>query len=301
MQPLNPATPPPSGAATPAARAFAAPAATVFVPDGAPEPGALARTTHLAVAAHQDDIEIMAFDGIRACFQQSDRWFTGVVMTDGRGSPRDGLYKDLSDAAMAELRRREQYKAAMVGEYAAMVSLGYPSSALKDAAQSGPVDDLVALFEATRPEVVYTHNLADKHDTHVALTLRAIAALRRLPREARPARLYGCEVWRDLDWMIDADKVVLDVSDQENIQAALLGVFDSQIRGGKRYDLATLGRQRAHATYHASHGVDAATGVSLAMDLTPLMADDTLDPAAYTLEHVDRFRADVARRIAAFT
>ena len=59
---------------------------------------------------------------------------------------------------------------------------------------------------------MYTHNLADKHETHVAVALRTIAAIRGLPEEERPARLLGCEVWRDLDWMLDEEKVVLDLS-----------------------------------------------------------------------------------------
>lgn len=53
--------------------------AEVYVPDHAPEEQALARTTHLCFAAHQDDIEIMAAQPIIECFQQSDTWFTGVV------------------------------------------------------------------------------------------------------------------------------------------------------------------------------------------------------------------------------
>jgi len=40
----------------------------------------------------------------------------------------------------------------------------------------------------------------------------------------------------------------------ENLQFALLGVFESQIAGGKRYDLALMGRRRANATYFESHG-----------------------------------------------
>ena len=141
------------------------------------------------------------------------------------------------------------------------------------------VDDLVEILRATRPDVVYTHNLADKHDTHVAVALRTIAAIRRLPAAERPSRLYGCEVWRDLDWMPDEEKVAFDLSAHESLQAALIGVFDSQICGGKRYDLATQGRRRAHATYAASHGTDAATSLSYAMDLTPLVADPSLSPA----------------------
>ena len=44
--------------------------AKVFVPDGTPVSEALARTTHLAVSAHQDDIEIMAYDGISGALEK---------------------------------------------------------------------------------------------------------------------------------------------------------------------------------------------------------------------------------------
>ena len=84
----------------------------VFVPDGLAPQVALARTTHMAIAAHQDDLEIMAFAGILACFHRDDRRFCGVVATDGSGSPRDDLYKNCSDDAMRGIRRNEQKKAA---------------------------------------------------------------------------------------------------------------------------------------------------------------------------------------------
>jgi hypothetical protein len=158
----------------------------------------------------------------------------------------------------------------------------------------------VAILTATRPAVVYTHNLADKHDTHIAVTLRTVAAIRRLPEAARPRRLYGCEVWRDLDWLPDAEKVAFDLSAHENLQAALVAIFDSQICGGKRYDLATQGRRRAHATYSASHGTDAATSLSYAMDLTPLVTDPGLDPVEFAAAAVDRFEADVRARVSRF-
>ncbi|HOJ22754.1 MAG TPA: PIG-L family deacetylase, partial [Armatimonadota bacterium] len=244
--------------------------AEIFVPDGKPVAEALARTTHMGVSAHQDDLEIMAFRGILECFGVDDKWFLGVVVTNGAGSPRDDLYKDYTDEEMMVVRRKEQKKAAFVGEYAAQFLLDHPSSAVKDASNPDVVADLKEILLAARPEVVYTHNLGDKHDTHVGTALRLIQAMRELPEEARPKRVLGCEVWRDLDWMTDEDKVPLDVAAHENLAAALLGVFDSQICGGKRYDLATLGRRRAHATYHASHGTDDTTQLNFAMDLTPL-------------------------------
>jgi hypothetical protein len=45
----------------------------------------------------------MACDGILRCFQQKDRWFSGVVVTDGAGSPRDGLYEHDTDEMMREI------------------------------------------------------------------------------------------------------------------------------------------------------------------------------------------------------
>lgn len=276
---------------------FALAAAEAYVPDGTDVSKACGRTTHLAVGAHQDDLEIMAFDGIIQCFQQADRWFSAVVVTNGGGSPRTGLYASLTDEEMMAVRRTEQKKAAMIGDYSVQVLLNHPSGSVKDGANTDVVNDLYAILDAMRPEVVYTHNLADKHDTHVGVTLKLIAAARRMPPGARPRKIYGCEVWRDLDWMHDPDKVVFDVSAHENMQAALLGVFDSQIAGGKRYDLATLGRRRAHATYFASHNVDAATGINFGMDLTPLMQDDTLSPRALFRSYVRNFSEEVEERL----
>ncbi|MBK8617726.1 MAG: PIG-L family deacetylase [Anaerolineales bacterium] len=271
--------------------------AEVYIPDNQPVDAALSRTTHLCFAAHQDDIEIMSAQPIIECFQQKDKWFTGVVVTDGRGSPRDDLYKNYSDDDMRLVRFKEQRKAAFVGEFAAQVMLDLPSKIVKDSAREETVEDMLKVLRATKPQIVYTHNLADKHDTHVGVTLRVIEALRRLDQSERPERLVGCEVWRALDWMVDSDKVLMNVSDHENLQLALLGVFDSQIAGGKRYDLASMGRRRANATYFESHGVDAATGLSYAMDMTSLMNDTKKSPAVFVEEFIQRFAMDVNERV----
>ena len=100
--------------------------------------------------------------------------------------------------------------------------------------------------------------------------------------------------------MNDSEKVPLDVSAHENLAMALNGIFDSQIAGGKRYDLAVQGRRLANATFFESHAVDAADQLWFAMDLTPLVEDDTRDPVAFTLEAIDRFRDDVRNRIEKF-
>ncbi len=271
--------------------------AEVYVPDLEPVEQAFSRTTHLCFAAHQDDIEIMAAQPIVECFQQKDKWFTGVVVTDGRGSARNNLYENYSDDEMRLVRFKEQRKAAVVGEFAAQVMLDFPSKVIKDAARNEPVEDILKILRATKPKFVYTHNLADKHDTHVGVALRVIEALRRLDQAERPAMLVGCEVWRALDWMSDSDKVTMDLSNHENLQFALLGVFDSQIVGGKRYDLASMGRRRANATYFESHGVDNTTGLSYAMDMTRLMNDASITPAEFVQEFVQRFALDVQERV----
>ncbi len=265
-----------------------------FVPDGTELTAALARTTHLAIGAHQDDLELMAAHGVVECFQSSERWFTGVVVTSGGGSARDFEYKDYSDERMIDVRRLEQRKAAYIGEYSAMLQLAHPSRAVKDG-DAEVVADLASILAATRPELVYTHNLADKHDTHVAVALRVVAACLSLPEAERPKRLIGCEVWRDLDWLCDADKIVMPVSRHENLHAALMGVFDSQISGGKRYDLATAGRRRAHATFFESHGTDRETSLIWGMDLTPLLAG--ADPTELVERYLARFQAEVLARV----
>ena len=272
------------------------PNADVFVPDGSAIGMALGRTTHLAIGAHQDDLEFMAAHGVVECFQHPGRWFTGVVVTDGGGSARELEYKNYSNEQMMAVRALEQRKAAYVGEYSAMLQLGYDSRAVKDATAPTVVADLTTILRATKPEVVYTHNLADKHDTHVAVCLRVLAACQALAAAERPQRIIGCEVWRDLDWLCDADKVVMPVDRHENLHAALMGVFDSQIAGGKRYDLATAGRRRAHATYFEPHGSDQHSQLIWGMDLTPLL--EGADPAALVKSYIDRFESEVSTRIA---
>ncbi|MBL9209952.1 MAG: PIG-L family deacetylase [Opitutaceae bacterium] len=280
---------------------FSHPAADVFVPDSgvAPE-AALARTTHLCVAAHQDDIEIMAYHGIADCFGRPDKWFSGVIVTNGAGSSRTGLYGSYTDAQMQAVRLQEQRKAAVVGEYSIQIQLGHPSAAVKDKANAAVQSDLTTILAAAGADVVYLHQPADKHDTHIGVLAHSLAALRRLPADRRPKRVLGCEVWRDLDWMVDTDKQVLDTGRFPNLAMALVGVFDSQITGGKRYDLATAGRRMAHATYHTSHATDQYQGITWAMDLTPLVQDPTLSLADYTQQYIERFRQDVAARLAKF-
>ncbi len=273
------------------------PRARHMIPDGLAAPEALRRTTHLGIGAHQDDLEFMAFHGILACYDQKDRWFGGVTITDGRGSSRAGKFQDWTDDQIAAERIREQDAAAVIGQYAFMAQLGHPSKSVRDARETVVRDDLFRILEATRPEVVYLHNLADKHDTHVGCALRCLEALRRLPKADRPQKVYGCEVWRDLDWLVDSEKTPMPVSARPELARALNEVFATQIAGGKRYDLAVIGRRTANATFSQAHATDQESAMQWAMDLTPLVQDASLDPIAYVTGFIDRLKSDVTARL----
>lgn len=281
---------------------FSKPGADVTIPDGTPIPEALARITHLGIGAHHDDLEFMAFHGIVAGITGTDgERFGGVTCTDGRGSARTGRFAQFSDEEMREIRREEQREAARVGNYAAMIQLDFPSAELKaHGGRNGLTRDLQQIFLNCSPAVVYTHNLADKHDSHIVVTLAVLEAIRGLPSASRPKTLLGCEVWRDLDWMPDSDKTLLDVSGNDDLADRLNRLFASQIEGGKRYDLAVTGRRSANATFLDSHSTDALTHVTYAMDLSPLIHDETLDPAGFVDSHIERFRRDVGERISKY-
>jgi LmbE family N-acetylglucosaminyl deacetylase len=280
---------------------FHHPDADIYVPYAGRTPeAALATVTHLAVGAHQDDLEIMAYSGICDCLETTGKAFGGVVVTNGAGSSRIGAYAHYTDEQMQAVRREEQRRAADLGRYAIQIQLAHPSADVKRAGHAGVAADLRAVFTGCRAEVVYLHQPADKHDTHVGVLWRCLEVLRALPPEKRPRKVLGCEVWRDLDWLVDADKVALDAGRRPDLAPELLKVFDSQIGGGKRYDLAALGRRLAHATFHTSHATDLYSGITWAMDLTPLVTDTSLSLVDFTVAHIDRLRADVIARLAKF-
>lgn len=274
------------------------PNADLFVPDASHVPGALTRTTHLGVGAHQDDLEFMALHGILECFQREDNWFGAITCTDGAGSARTSVYADYTDEDMKAIRVREQRSAAVIGQYGFMAQLAYPSGAAKSASlRKAMVDDLEALLRQSRPTFVYTHNPFDKHATHIGVFLALLEALRRLPAGERPEKLYGCEVWRSLDWLPDHLKVIHALDAHPNLAAALNGVFDSQITGGKRYDLAVEGRRLANATFFDSHATDQSIRIAYAIDLTPLIQNEDLSVEAFVAQTLNAFVNEVTERV----
>lgn len=268
---------------------------TIFIPTDISFSQAASQVTHLGIGAHQDDLEIMALHGILECYQQTNKNFGGIICTDGSGSPRTDPYVHCSDEAMQQLRQEEQRQAAKLGEYLFVTQFGFSSAAVLSAAYTELIDQLYALLTQCSPEVIYTHHPLDKHPTHRAVFSAVVEALRRLPAKHHPKRFLGGEVWRSLDWVTNEDKIALDVSAHPELSQKLITLFDSQISGGKRYDLAAQGRRYANATFATPHLVDQVTQVIYAIDLMPLLKNPQLSVKEFALGFVERFGKEIER------
>lgn len=255
------------------------------------------KVKYLCIAAHQDDVEIMAYHGILKGWFSKKYSFSAVVTCDGAGSARTGEFKDYTDEMMKKVRIKEQQEASEIGKYHSLYMLNYTSAEVKNKDDDSVINDYINIIKELRPEVIYTHNLLDKHPTHLGVVIKVIKALRKLDKKYHPKKVLGCEVWRDLDWVDDDLKYVLDVSKKPKLAKDILNVYKSQIIGGKRYDLATIGRRYANATYAASHSVDKAKMVNFAIDLTPLINSLNLDIKQYALNYIDKFYQDVKNQL----
>jgi len=267
--------------------------ADIYIPSQKPLEEVLANISHVAIGAHQDDIELMAIDGIEQSLGKER--FLAIVVTDGRGSPRSGPYQDYSDDQMQQLRIKEQQRAADMGQYGAVVQLAYSSLALKQAQGDDQcVADLKTILSLCPFHTLYTHALFDRHQSHIAVVdhvLRAVADLPKLQQNIQHA--YGVEVWGSLDWVPQDFRKDIPVADVSLLQE-LIGVFESQIAGGKRYDQAIIGRLEANATFSRSHQVDNSPYLQYAMDLMPVISQK-IDAQQYKDKILQAFCAQAKR------
>ena len=275
---------------------FSQPQADAHAPHGGDWLAALASTTHLGIGAHPDDLEIMAYPGICACRGQKNLRFSGVIATDGAGAPRSGSSAKLSGPEFVETRREEQKQAASLGGYAAILQLAHPSAGIRGPGRGTLTAGLLQILKAAKPQVLYVHNPADRHETHVAVFLASLAALRQLPPSDRPAEIYACEVWGDLDWVSTAKVIRLPCRAPADFGPSLLRVFQSQV-DGKRYDLAAAGRRRAQATFADPYTPDQAEEVVLALDLKPLVENDKLTLTEFVSSLTEEFQKQTLDRI----
>src|SRR5688572_33036903 len=103
-------------------------AAEVLVPDGASWDAAAADVTNLVVAAHADDVELMAWHAVLHA-----EGLAAVIVTDGGDR---------------NTRLLEQKRAASRGNYAAVIWLDHASADVKTAACPGLAGDLVTVLSA---------------------------------------------------------------------------------------------------------------------------------------------------------
>ncbi len=275
---------------------FSQPQANFYAPQGQDPSNALASTTHLGIGAHADDLEILAFPGIATCFQDPKKHFSGVVVTDGAGAPRTGRFSSTPDTELISLRQKEQRAAADLGKYASVLQLAHPSTAVRQANRTPVVAELRQILEIARPEVLYLHNPADRHETHLGVLLACLEALRGLPAPALPKEVYGCEVWGDLDWVPSSHLVRLPCPAPETLGPSLLRCFQSQVEGGKRYDRAAIGRRHAHATFGNPTQPDSAEEVVFALDLRPLL-ETKVTLTEFLAPTLDLFREQTLARL----
>ena len=269
----------------------------LLIPTNIPFAQAASQVTHLGIGAHQDDLEIMALHGILECYQHPTKKFAGITCTNGSGSPRTGSYADYNDTTMKCVRQEEQRQAARLGKYLFVAQLDHASAEVQNPTNTQLTDQLYEFLVQLHPEIIYTHHPLDKHPTHRAVGRAVVEALRRLPSNQHPKRLLGGEVWRGLDWIVDEDKIALDISAHSKLSEKLLTTFDSQISGGKRYDLAARGRWQANATFANPHTTDDAALISYAIDLMPLLKNPQLTLEKFAFSFVDRFRKEIEKEL----
>ena len=235
----------------------------------------------------------MALDAILKGYRSKKYSFALVETTDGGGSARTGIFKDYTDEEMKLVRIKEQKAASEIGRYNSLFLLNYSSTEVKDKNNQQIVDEYVKIIKELKPQIIYTHSILDKHPTHIGVAIKVIQALRRLSKEEQPKLLYGCEVWRGLDWINDDKKIGFDVSKNERLQKKILDVFESQIAGGKAYTKASIGRRYQNATYFQSHSVDSYKMVSYAIDMSVLFKKQDLSIKDFALSFVEDLRKEV--------
>ena len=240
----------------------------VYVPSKQPLKEVYAKSKHLAIVAHADDIEMLA---LRPITQRSQGFF-GIVMGDNKGRPLKPEYKKVSLSKVQNIRESEQEKVARLAKYRGVAFLRLKSKDIKNVRKKEQV--VKAIYELIKDmplKEVYTHSLFDNHPTHVAVAEITIAALKKLPLANRPKAVYGMEVWGSLEWLPDRYKVAFDVSGSVAFIKKLLSFYKSQSYKGHRYDEALLARLKANAMFGKTHNFSTKKALVYGLDLLALL------------------------------
>ena len=245
----------------------------------------------LGIGAHQDDLEFMCFHGILEGRKQGG--FTGLILSNGAGSSRGEAFTHLSEEEFCEVRKQEQIQAANLAGYQQIIQLGHPSKNIKSIDRSHAIRDVLEVLNNVKPEKIYTHNPFDKHDSHIATLIVTIEAIKLMAPEDRPKKLFGCEVWRSLDWLPSSLKIEFDVSNEASLRDDLLKCFPSQTQDSKNYAEAVNGRRIANATFSDAHTLDKSLQTEHAIDLSHLIGEDSNAALYFVREVQNKFATEI--------
>ena len=169
--------------------------ASIFVPDGVDVDAALARTTHLGIGAHPDDLEIAMYHGIAACYDEPASWFSGITCTHGSGSSRSGEFRDTSDGEMRAIRKAEQERAATIGKYSAVAQLDYSSD--RDPTAAGAIAVAMSHAEDARSSQGHAEVLGQALQLDLSANVRAWLCRFRAKLQAANGRAEEAWTWFD--------------------------------------------------------------------------------------------------------
>ena len=151
-----------------------------LIPDQISAPEAQARTSTSALARTKTTWNLWPFMVLLPAMVKMARGSVGSPAQMAAVALAPGAFAGKTDAEMQTIRANEQRRAAEIGQYSYVGQLGFTSAAIKDPATRGKlVDQLEQHLIYTQPEVLYTHNPADKHATHVAVFHAVVEALLR--------------------------------------------------------------------------------------------------------------------------
>lgn len=243
------------------------------------------KVASLAIGAHPDDAEIFAISAI------AKKDFALVVLSDGAGCCRGNGYENLTTKELVELRKKEQYEAALAGEYVCHYMLGYTSAQVRHN-EVEIENELVKIIDDLKPQTIYVHNPFDSHPTHVGAFRRAFNAVKKA--SFKPEKLYACEVWRSLDWFVGDKKVALNTDGTDALSDAVLGKFASQ-NVTKGYNVGAKGRRYANATFSGSHEKNSVQSFNWALDLTEFIYRSEKEFEEFLRESLEIFKQKVMK------
>lgn len=216
---------------------------------------------YLCIAAHQDDIEMIALHGISQCFRNGYR----MANKNFHGATLVKPEKDY------ERRINEQEVAAVVGRYETIKNFEFDDLLEVRSRHDVVIVAVSRLVLKTRPRFIYTHSPFDIHGAHVGAMFCVVEAIKRAMRNSdwRPEKVYGVELWGSLDWLPEKFKETLILENCKRLSEDLLSSFESQ-NTDRDYTGGFFARTKSNGVFSFLKNGERSTPRTFAIDLMPL-------------------------------